>query len=75
MTFILVKHFYYNKGSDSEPSYPSTKFTTAPGDRTIVASLGDKVIVDENTIQLANGSGNTAITKSQTRQLQLLHLQ
>jgi hypothetical protein len=57
----------HNKGSDDEPTYPSTKFTTAPGDRTIAGSLGDTIIVDEAmTIQLANGSGNTAITKSQT---------
>ena len=57
----------HNKGSDDEPTYPSTKFTTAPGDRTIAGSLGDTIIVDEAmTIQLANGSGNTAITKTQT---------
>jgi len=57
----------HNKGSDDEPTYPSTKFTTAPGDRTIAGSLGDTIVVDEAmTIQLANGSGNTAITKSQT---------
>ena len=57
----------HNKGSDDEPTYPSTKFTTAPGDRTIAGSLGDTIVVDEAmTIQLANGSGNTAITKTQT---------
>jgi hypothetical protein len=57
----------HNKGSDDEPTYPSTKFTTAPGDRTIAGNLGDTIVVDEAmTIQLANGSGNTAITKSQT---------
>ena len=57
----------HNKGSDDEPTYPSTKWTTAPGDRTISGNLGDTVVVDEAmTIQLANGSGNTAITKSQT---------
>lgn len=66
--FYIGKTFLvHNKGSDSEPTYPSTKFTTAPGDRTIAGSLGDTIIVDEAmTIQLANGSGNTAITKSQT---------
>ena len=57
----------HNKGSDDEPTYPSTKWTTAPGDRTISGNLGDTIVVDEAmTIQLANGSGNTAITKSQT---------
>ena len=57
----------HNKGSDDEPTYPSTKWTTAPGDRTISGNLGDTVVVDEAmTIQLANGSGATAITNSQT---------
>ena len=65
--YIGQTFLVHNKGSDSEPTYPSTKFTTAPGDRTIAGSLGDTIIVDEAmTIQLANGSGNTAITKSQT---------
>ena len=65
--YIGQTFLVHNKGSDDEPSYPSTKFTTAPGDRTIVGSLGDTSIVDGlMTIQLANGSGNTAITKSQT---------
>ncbi len=57
----------HNKGSNSEPTYPSTKFTTAPGDFTMAGDLGDTVITDfVATIQLANGDGNTAITKTQT---------
>ena len=65
--YIGQTFLVHNKGSDDEPTYPSTKFTTAPGDRTIAGSLGDTIIVDEAmTIQLANGSGNTAITKTQT---------
>ena len=66
--FYIGKTFLvHNKGSNSEPTYPSTKFSTAPGDRTIAGDLGDTIVVDEAmTIQLANGSGNTAITKSQT---------
>jgi len=66
--FYIGKTFLvHNKGSNSEPTYPSTKFSTAPGDRTIAGDLGDTIIVDEAmTIQLANGSGNTAVTKSQT---------
>ena len=65
--YIGQTFLVHNKGSNDEPTYPSTKFTTAPGDRTIAGSLGDTIIVDEAmTIQLANGSGNTAITKSQT---------
>ena len=66
--FYIAKTFLvHNKGSNSEPTYPSTKFSTAPGDRTIAGDLGDTIVVDEAmTIQLANGSGNTAITNSQT---------
>ena len=66
--FYIGKTFLvHNKGSNDEPSYPSTKFTTAPGDRTIAGDLGDTIVVDEAmTIALANGDGNTAITNSQT---------
>jgi hypothetical protein len=66
--FYVGQNFLvHNKGSNSEPSYPNTKWNTAPGDRTIAGSLGDTVVVDEAmTIQLANGSGNTAVTKTQT---------
>ena len=65
--YIGQTFLVHNKGSDDEPTYPSTKFSTAPGDRTIAGSLGDTIVVDEAmTIQLANGSGNTAITNSQT---------
>ena len=65
--YIGQTFLVHNKGSDSEPSYPSTKWTTAPGDRTISGNLGDTIVVDEAmTIQLANGSGNTAATNSQT---------
>jgi hypothetical protein len=57
----------HNKGSNDEPTYPSTKWTTAPGDETIAGDLGETVITSgARTIQLANGSGNTAITKTQT---------
>ena len=57
----------HNKGSDDEPTYPSTKWSTAPGDETLSGNLGDTVVSDgARSIQLANGSGNTAITNSQT---------
>ena len=57
----------HNKGSDDEPTYPSTKWSTAPGDETLSGDLGDTVVSDgARSIQLANGSGNTAITNSQT---------
>ena len=65
--YIGQTFLVHNKGSNDEPSYPSTKWTTAPGDETIAGSLGDTVITSgARTIQLANGSGNTAITKTQT---------
>ena len=65
--YIGQTFLVHNKGSDDEPTYPSTKWTTAPGDRTISGNLGDTIVVDEAmTIQLANGSGNTAATNSQT---------
>ena len=65
--YIGQTFLVHNKGSNDEPTYPSTKWTTAPGDRTISGNLGDTIVVDEAmTIQLANGSGNTAATNSQT---------
>ena len=56
----------HNKGSNDEPTYPSTKFSNQAGDFTMAGDMGDTVISDLKTIQLANGSGNTAITNSQT---------
>ena len=56
----------HNKGSNSEPTYPTTKFSNQSGDFTLGGDLGDTVISDAHTIQLANGSGNTAITNTQT---------
>ena len=65
--FYIGKTFLvHNKGSNSEPTYPSTKFSNQAGDFTMAGDLGDTVITDLKTIQLANGSGNTAITKTQT---------
>ena len=65
--YIGQTFLVHNKGSNSEPSYPSTKWTTAPGDETIAGSLGDTVITPgARTIQLANGSGNTAVSNDQT---------
>ena len=55
----------HNKGSNDEPTYPSTKFTNQGG-TLLWRDMGDTVISDLKTIQLANGSGNTAITNSQT---------
>ena len=64
--YIGSTFLVHNKGSNSEPSYPSTKWSNAPGDFTMAGSLGDTQITIGKTIQLANGSGTTAITKTQT---------
>ena len=65
--YIGQTFLVHNKGSNSEPSYPTTQWSTAPGDETIAGSLGDTIISSgERTIQLSNGSGNTAITNNQT---------
>ena len=61
-TFVV-----HNKGSNSEPTYPTTQWSTAPGDETIAGSLGDTVITPGvRTIQLSNGSGTTSIANAQT---------
>ena len=69
--FYIGKTFLvHNKGSNDEPTYPSTKFSNQAGDFTIAGDLGDTVITDLKTIQLANGDGNTAITIIQQVQQQ-----
>ena len=64
--YIGQTFLVHNKGTNDEPSYPSTKFSNQAGDFTMGGDMGDTVISDLKTIQLANGSGNTAITNSQT---------
>ena len=65
--YIGQTFLVHNKGSNSEPTYPNTKWSTAPGDETLGGDLGDTVVSDGvRTISLANGDGNTAITNSQT---------
>jgi len=65
--YIGQTFLVHNKGSNSEPSYPTTKWSTAPGDETFAGSLGDTVVSDGvRTIGLTNGSGNTSITFDQT---------
>ena len=65
--YIGQTFLVHNKGSNSEPTYPTTKWTTAPGDETFAGSLGETFITGGvRTIQLANGSGNTAIANDQT---------
>ena len=57
---------YRQAGSNDEPTYPNTKFSNQAGDFTMAGDMGDTVISDLKTIQLANGDGNTAITNAQT---------
>jgi len=64
--YIGQTFLVHNKGSNDEPTYPSTQFSNQAGDFTMAGDMGDTVISDLKTIQLANGSGNTAITNSQT---------
>jgi hypothetical protein len=64
--YIGQTFLVHNKGSNSEPTYPTTQWSNAPGDFTMAGSLGDTLITDPKTIQLVNGSGNTAITNDQT---------
>ena len=65
--YIGQTFLVHNKGNNSEPSYPTTKWTTAPGDETFAGDLGDTFVTSGvRTIGLANGSGNTAITNAQT---------
>jgi len=65
--YIGQTFLVHNKGSNSEPTYPTTQWSTAPGDETIAGSLGDTVITSGvRTIQLSNGSGTTSIANAQT---------
>ena len=64
--YIGQTFLVHNKGSNDEPTYPNTKFSNQAGDFTMAGDMGDTVISDLKTIQLANGHGNTAITNSQT---------
>jgi len=64
--YIGQTFLVHNKGTNDEPTYPNTKFSNQAGDFTMAGDMGDTVISDLKTIQLANGDGNTAITNSQT---------
>jgi len=65
--YIGQTFLVHNKGSNSEPTYPTTQWSTAPGDETFAGSLGDTYITDgDRTIQLSNGSGTTTISNDQT---------
>jgi len=65
--YIGQTFLVHNKGSNSEPTYPTTQWSTAPGDETFAGSLGDTVTSDGvRTIGLSNGSGTTTISFDQT---------
>jgi hypothetical protein len=65
--YIGQTFLVHNKGSNSEPTYPTTQWSTAPGDETFAGSLGDTVTSDGvKTIGLTNGSGTTTISFDQT---------
>jgi len=64
--YIGQTFLVHNKGSNVEPTYPTTQWSTAPGDETFGGSLGDTVIGPAQTIQLSNGSGTTSIANAQT---------
>ena len=65
-TFVV-----HNKGSNSEPSYPTTQWSTAPGDFNLHLLDGDSGISGENvvsilkTIDLSNASGNSSFSCQQ----------
>jgi len=64
--YIGQTFLVHNKGSNSEPTYPTTQWSNAPGDFTMVGSLGDTQITIAKTIELTNGSGTTTISNAQT---------
>lgn len=65
-TFVV-----HNKGSNSEPTYPTTNWSTAPGDFNLHIEDGstfspiDEVTSTASTITLNNGSGTTSISCQQ----------
>jgi hypothetical protein len=64
--YIGQTFLVHNKGSNVEPTYPTTQWSNAPGDFTMAGSLGDTQITIAKTIELANGSGTTTISNAQT---------
>ena len=69
--YIGQTFLVHNKGSNSEPSYPSTLWQNAPGDFNLHLLDGDTSISGENvvsglkTIELSNGSGNSSFSCQQ----------
>ena len=69
--YIGSTFLVHNKGSNSEPSYPSTQWQNASGDFNLHLLDGDSGIADDNvvsplkTIELSNGSGNSSFSCQQ----------
>jgi len=70
--FYVGKTFLvHNKGSNSEPSYPSTQWQNAVGDFNLhlldadTGISGESVVSALKTIELANGSGNSSFSCQQ----------
>ena len=69
--YIGQTFLVHNKGSNSEPSYPTTQWQNAAGDFNLHLLDGDTSISGENvislvqTIQLSNGSGNSSFSCQQ----------
>ena len=65
-TFVV-----HNKGSNDEPTYPSTQWQNAVGDFNLhlldadTGVSGENVVSDLKTIELSNGSGNTSFSCQQ----------
>jgi len=69
--YIGSTFLVHNKGSNSEPSYPSTQWQNASGDFNLHLLDGSSGIADDNvvsplkTIELSNGSGNSSFSCQQ----------
>ena len=69
--YIGQTFLVHNKGSNSEPSYPTTNFQNASGDFNLHLLDGSDFISGENvvsglkTIELSGGSGNTSFSCQQ----------
>ena len=69
--YIGSTFLVHNKGSNDEPSYPSTQWQNAVGDFNLHLLDGDSGISGENvvsalkTIELSNGSGNSSFSCEQ----------
>ena len=69
--YIGQTFLVHNKGSNSEPSYPTTQWQNAVGDFNLhlldadTGISGENVVSSLKTIELANGSGNSSFSCQQ----------